>query len=253
MSNENGLAEIDGDDESGLAELPDENSGNVRLPKVAFFGSATKSPRLETLKAAGVEVNAFYLQDEAGVIAPKPFSLFVTPARLSVYGKFDEDGKRVVAVRKKEEGGWRPDFKRAEDKGWSDLTVALVLVPLGTAGITPAILRTFKGIDNIWKPVGTAAKMAKDPAVWAVRGEPYKVASAAVAGFGRFVLHPSVRDEPMKSNPNRKFAQGDAKVQPTPAALVPVFNEFVQSDAYKQALDIFTKIKAKLLELPQTA
>lgn len=253
MSEQNtGLAELEDTDNGGLAELPEEG-GNARMPKVAFFGSATKEPRLSTLKAAGVEVGSFYLQDDAGVVAPKPFCLWVTPARLRVWGKMDEDGKRVIAIRPKVEGGWRPSYDKAEDKGWSDLTVALVLVPLGTAGLTPAIIRTFKAVDNVWKPVDTAGKMAKDPAVWAVRGEAYKAASEAVTGFGRFLLYPTVRDEAGKKNPSRKFAQGDAKVQPTPAALVPVFNEFVQSPAYKQALDVFTKIKAKLLELPQDA
>jgi len=165
--NETGLAEID---ENGLAEMPEDVGGFKRMPKVSFYGTSAKEPRLSKLKEAGVKVGSFYLEDDAGIVAPDPFYFFATPCLFHFYGKLDVNGAKVLGLRPKERGGWRPDRSKAEDKGWEDTTQALVLVPLGDAGLTPALLRTHKAVDRIWDPVAQTSSMAKDPAVWAVRG-----------------------------------------------------------------------------------
>lgn len=244
--NETGLAVID-DTDSGLAELPEGIGGFDRIAKISFFGSAAKEPRLSKLKDAGVKLNAFYLEDATGIVAPDPFGFFVTKGFVQFYGKLDEDGKAIIGVRAKEKNGWRPDRKKAEDKGWEDTTLALVLVPLGLVALQPAIIRTHKAVDRIWDTVEPARKASADASVWAVRGEAYKKASAAPP-FGRFMLMPWVKDEPIQ-NTKRTFAKGYGKVIPTPEALVPLLADYATSGALKAALGVYEKIKTKVLSV----
>lgn len=249
----NGLVEVEGEtgletfgDNTGLGQL---GGGFARLPSVSFFGSKTKSPRLERLQAVGVKPGGFYVQDDGGPV-PIPF-FFATPANLNVYAKKDGEGK-VIAVRPKVKGGWRPDRKIAADKGWDDLLVGIVLAPIGDAGLVAAKIDLFKAVTNVYEKVSGVGQAAANPAAWAARGPLHKVASEASHWFGRFVVQPSVKDEKVKTGGNT-FASGSGDILPTPEKFVPLFNDYVQSGAFREALAVFDKIKAAILKKPTDA
>lgn len=243
----NGLVEINDDaTETGLETL---GGGFTRLPSISFFGSKTKSPRLERLKDAGVQVGGFYVQDDGG---PVPISfLFATPANLNVYAKKDGEGK-VVAVRPKVKGGWRPDRKLAADKGWDDLLVGIALAPIGETGLVAAKIDLFKAVTNVYEKVSGVAASAANPAAWAARGPLHAKAAEASHWFGRFVVRPSVKDQKVSGGSNT-FAAGSGDILPTPEKFVPLFNDYVQSDAFREALSVFEKIKAAILKKPTDA
>jgi len=246
-------------EETGLVEMPSESGlvdtglgsvgGYSRIPVVSFYGSSAKGDRLTRLKAAGIEMGKFYVQDDAGVMPIK--FLFATPANFHVYGKADGQGK-IIAIRGKNPGGWRPDFKNPADKGWSDLLLSIVLAPIGDAGLTAAKMQVFKAVTNVFEKVNGVAKQAQFPAAWSARSALHAEAAKAKHWFGRFVIVPSVRDEKKKTSKDT-FAQGAGEVLPTPAAFVSLFNDYVESPAWREALEVFGKVKAKLLELPQDA
>lgn len=246
ITDETGLAEFEG------GELATPAPGGVKLATVSFFGSKTKEPRLTMLKEAGVKPGAFYLQDAAGVIARDPFVFWPTTAKLRCFAKNDESGK-VEAVRAKVEGGWRPRWDNPDDKGWSDFTLALVLVPIGDAAVVPALVRTFRAVDNIWKPVDAASELAKNEKAWAMRGPLYAEAAKANQWFGRLMLSPWTEDEQKKTSKKKDdvFTQGYSKVVPTPAALVSLFNDAVTPDMLKPALEVFIKVRQKLVPPPK--
>jgi hypothetical protein len=229
---------------TGLAEY----NGGVKLANVSFFGSKTKEPRLTTLKDAGVKPGSFYLKDDAGIITRDPFVFWPTTGIMRCFAKNDENGK-VEAVRAKVKDGWRPRWDNPDDKGWSDFTLALVLVPIGDAAIAPALIRTFRAVDNIWKPLAASLEMAANEKAWAMRGSLYAEAAKARYPFGRLLISPWTDDE-VKKNAKKKddvFTQGYSKVVPTPAALVDLFNTVVTPDFIKPALQVFVKVRDKLV------
>ncbi len=248
MSDNTVLAEVE---ETGLVSTGEtglETYGNnyVRLPAVSYFGSATKSPRLERLREAGIEVGKFYLQDDSGIVPIKGF--FVTPANFNCYALNDQDGK-VIAIRPKKQGGWRPDRKNPADKGWDDLLVSIVIAPIGEVGLCAAKVQVFKAVTNLYEKVPGAIEATKSATAWAARGPLHAKAAEASHWFGRFMLVPSVTDEPKKTSKGT-FAMGRGTVVPTPEALVPLFNDYVKSEAFAEALSVFEKIKAGLLKKP---
>lgn len=243
---ETGLATVE---ETGLDTLPTGN-GFVRMPQATYFGTATKEPRLTVLKDAGVKPGSFYLNDDAGVTPFDKFLFFPTPSQIRCYGKNDGQGK-TVGIRAKVQGGWRPDFNDPEEKKWSDLSLTLILVPLGNVGITAAIVRTYRAVDRIWDKLPGAAAQASNAAAWAARGPAYAEAAKASHWFGRFQMNAWVEAEQKTTNKKESYDKGYGVVMPTAAALVPLFNDYVASDAFTAAREVFAKIRSKMLELPK--
>lgn len=248
MSTTTALAEIHEDaDETTLATLP-EVSGYAKLASVSFYGSMTKEPRNTKLKDAGVKPGAFYLEDDAGVIAQTPFAFFPSPRVWQYFAKVDGVGKTIQIRGKGPDGkgkdGWRPDkAKRVEDAKWDDATMALVFVPVGGDLIVPAILRTYKAVDNLWKPFRGAAQMAASKSVWAARGPLYAASAEAKLWFGRFLIVPGVTEKPLAKDPTVKFADGFSKCLPTPAPLVELFNDVADSGGFLGAVNAFDRIQ----------
>lgn len=227
----------------GEDEAADTHSG--RLGRVSFFSSYAKGDRPKVLEAAGVKLGQFYLQDAFGVTPRDPFRIFVTPARFSCYATFDNKGK-VVDTRAKIKGGWQPD--RSKGDKFKDYTIALVLVPLTDDSVTAAFLDTTSGVERIWRPIGDAIQAARNTDALASRSPAFAAAAKAMLPEGRFLAHISTFEEPSKGDPKSKTVIGQAQIVPTPAKLVVSFNDYVTSEAFKDAVGIFLKRKAKLIE-----
>lgn len=245
------IAEVE-DQETDLATLP-EVSGFAKLASVSFFGSKAKDGRATELKAAGVKPGAFYVKDDAGVIAPDPFCFFPSPRVWQYFAKVNAAGKTIQIRGKGPDGrgagGWRPDAaKRPEDAGWNDATLALVFVPVGGELLLPGLLRTFKAVDNLWKPFSGAAQQANAVDVWAARGPLYAASAAAKLWFGRFVMIPGVIEKPLAKDPSTSYSDGFAKCVPTPANLVTLFNDVADSGGFHAPVQAFDKIKEAMVK-----
>jgi hypothetical protein len=187
------------------------------------------------------------------VIVQDPFVFFTSPRVWQYFAKVNGAGKTIQIRGKgpdgKGKGGWRPDkYKRPEDAGWNDQTLALVFVPVNGELIIPAIIRTFKAMDNIWKPFATASKQAAAEGVWAARGPLYAKSAEAKLWFGRFVVVPGVQEKPLKDDPSSSYSDGFSKCLPTPENLVSLFNDVADQGGFHAPVQAFDKIKEAMIK-----
>jgi hypothetical protein len=215
----------------GDAAAPDRSFASV--PYVGFLGKKSEK-NVEAIKAAGIQVNDFYLMaGAAGPVRVKPFGVHILGQTFRAFTLQDDEGKLIDAALKYD--------KRRDDEGYQEHIFAVVAVALpADAADKPstfvAATLTLRGaqakaLKKSLDLLGTADKpgVVMNPAKWSAFGEAHKIASASKWPGGRF--RANILSTPtVPVNGGRPYNLGDSVTFPTPRIDVAAFDAWVESD-----------------------
>jgi hypothetical protein len=198
----------------------------IQVPYVAFRGQKSQK-NLEALNAAGIHVERdgsgkFYLMDVTP-IRVDPFKLHLLQYS-RIYTLVDDSGQAVAA-----------SFYSDDDlfnAGYRETIYAAAAVVLSPGNYVAATLQLRGANVNALKPAIRLLGDTENPGVamdavkFAARGDQWRAAAGVKAPGGRFRLTIwSTADVPQGGG--QKFNNGHGSVEPTPAAEVEAFNNWV--------------------------
>jgi hypothetical protein len=207
-----------------------------KFPTVVFFSEWAKGDRPEQCKEAGVEINSYYLQDELGIRAFKPFRIVALPIFFDYFAKYDNAGKLFATSL----------TKQADTKFKQSRLACVLVVEEDDSAVTPAFITTSGGQNRLWDKIAAAEKAANSDA-WFRRGPAFVATKNASKSCFRFVSIIGGAKEKTQDQTG-DFILGYSQPAPASETLIGLLNAFTADDLapLKQAFDF--KVK-KLLEV----
>lgn len=198
-----------------------------KTPFVGLFGSKTKGSA-EELKAAGIEVNQFYLYDEAGPLKVKPFTYHLLKAA-RYFTDTDSDGN---VIETKLTDPYKDDKQTPFREHLMGLVVVVHKSTMGDLILTPA---TWSARSGVCKAIGKARDLIKsggaafDQKAWAARSPAHAISANAKFPGGRFLVTAWGTEEDTVNKKN-KFNLGHSSISVTSAEGVAAFNKLVSEE-----------------------
>lgn len=209
----------------------------AKTPWIGLFGEKTKNGR-DALVAAGVEVNQFYLHDEAGPLKIKPFQYHLLRAN-RYYTKQDQAGRVVAATR---ENPYAKDPNTKFKEHLMALVVVTYKTPTGAINLVPAtwglrsgVVKAMRLAINLVLPGDAKSPpgAAYDKEAWAARSPAHAISAQARFPGGRFVTTAWGTTEITEANEDGEtfdYNLGHCTTAPTSIEGVLAFNKLMSDD-----------------------